>query len=154
SNVALSLFPELEPEVCDTPPLPHLHMPAHHEVRASDVVLRRLHGVLAAAADRGPKDFSELLLTPGVGARTIASLALVDEVVHGAPSRFSDPARFSMAHGGKDGHPFPVPLKVYDETIQLLKSAVGRAKLGNADRLHAIKRLDSESRLLERAAAG
>ncbi len=161
--VALSLFPDLEPEprpvrpepaLIDSPPLPHLHMPAHHDVRASDVVLRRLHGVLAAAADQGPKDFTELLLTPGVGARTVASLALVAEVVHGAPSRFSDPARFSMAHGGKDGHPFPVPLKVYDETIRVLKSAVGRAKLGNADRLHAIKRLDSESRVLERVASG
>jgi uncharacterized protein len=160
AGVALSLFPELDlpiatpRELPDSPPLPHLHMPAHHDVRASDVVLRRLHGVLAAAADRGPKDFTELLLTPGVGARTVASLALVAEVVHGAPSRFTDPARFSMAHGGKDGHPFPVPLKVYDETIRILKSAVGNAKLGNADRLHAIKRLDSESRTLERAASG
>lgn len=154
-NTALSLFPELEPApVQDQPPLPYLHMPAHHDVRASDVVLRRLHGVLAAAADRGPKDFTELLLSPGVGARTVASLALVAEVVHGTPSRFSDPARFSMAHGGKDGHPFPVPLKVYDETIRVLKSAVDRAKLGNADRLHAIQRLDSESRALERAASG
>ncbi len=150
-NVALSLFPELEPDATpDYPPLPHLQMPAHHDVRASDVVLRRLHGVLAAAADRGPKDFSELLLTPGVGARTVASLALVAEVIHGAPCRFSDPARFSMAHGGKDGHPFPVPLKVYDETIGVLKSAVSRAKLGNADRLHAIRRLDTEARTLER----
>jgi hypothetical protein len=153
-NTALSLFPELEQQTVDEAPLPHLHMPAHHDVRASDVVLRRLHGVLAAAADRGPKDFTELLLTPGVGARTVASLALVAEVVHGTPSRFSDPARFSMAHGGKDGHPFPVPLKVYDETIRVLKSAVGRAKLGNADRLHAIQRLDTESRALERIASG
>jgi len=153
-NTALSLFPELEPQVKSEPPLPHLHMPAHHDVRASDVMLRRLHGVLAAAADRGPKDFSELLLTPGVGARTVASLALVAEVVHGTPSRFSDPARFSMAHGGKDGHPFPVPLKVYDETIRILKSAVSSAKLGNADRLHAIQRLDSESRVLERVVSG
>jgi hypothetical protein len=158
AGVALSLFPELELEASLQPansrPLPHLHMPAHHDVRASDVVLRRLHGVLAAAADRGPTDFTELLLTPGVGARTVASLALVAEVVHGAPSRFTDPARFSMAHGGKDGHPFPVPLKVYDETIRVLKSAVGNAKLGNADRLHAIRRLDTESRVLERAASG
>jgi uncharacterized protein len=154
---ALSLFPDLElepPQVADQPPLPHLYMPAHHDVRASDVVLRRLHGVLASAADRGPKDFTDLLLSPGVGARTVASLALVAEVVYGTPSRFSDPARFSLAHGGKDGHPFPVPLKVYDETIRVLKSAVGRAKLGNSDRLHAIKRLDTDARTLERAASG
>jgi len=133
---------------------PHLHMPAHHDVRASDVELKRLHGVLAAAADRGPADFAELLLTPGVGARTVASLALVAEVIHGAPSRFSDPARFSMAHGGKDGHPFPVPLRVYDETIRVLKSAVDRAQLGNADRLAAIQRLDTQARQLEKFAAG
>ena len=158
-NTALSLFPELDVEIQHqplpaAPPLPHLHMPAHHDVRASDVVLRRLHGVLAAAADRGPKDFTELLLTPGVGARTVASLALVAEVVHGAPSRFSDPARFSIAHGGKDSHPFPVPLRVYDETIRVLKTAVNQAKLGNEDKLAAIQRLDTQARTLERVASG
>ena len=160
-NAAPSLFPELEPghapiAPCDDAlePLPHLQMPARHDVRASDVVLRRLHGALAAAAERGPRDFSDVLLTPGVGARTVAALALVAEVVHGAPCRFSDPARFSLAHGGKDGHPFPVPLDVYDETIRVLKSAVERAKLGNADRLHAIRRLDAEARTLERTASG
>jgi hypothetical protein len=160
ANTALSLFPELDPppqpvlETTQASPLPHLQMPAHHEVRASDVVLRRLHGVLAAAAERGPKDFTELLLTPGVGARTVASLALVAEVLHGAPAHFSDPARFSLAHGGKDGHPFPVPLRVYDETIRVLRNAVDRAKLGNSDRLHAIQKLDAESRALEAVARG
>jgi len=153
-NAASDLFADHEPLPVDSPPLPHLHMPAHHEVRASDVVLRRLHGALAAAADRGPKDFTELLLTPGIGARTIASLALVSEVVHGAPSRFSDPARFSLAHGGKDGHPFPVPLKVYDETIRVLKQAVDQARLGNDERLSALRRLDAQARTLERAASG
>ena len=113
--------------------LPHLVMPAHHDVRASDVFTRRLHGTLAAAADRGPSDFAQLLLTPGVGARTVESLAMVAEVVHGAPHRFADPARFSLAHGGKDRHPYPVPLKVYDETIRVLKSAVQKAKLGHSE---------------------
>ena len=94
--------------------LPHLIMPAHHDVRSSDVFTRRLHGTLAAAAERGPVDFPDLLLTPGVGARTVRSLAMVAEVVHGAPYRFRDPARFSLAHGGKDRHPYPVPIKVYD----------------------------------------
>lgn len=93
--------------------LPHLVMPDHHEVRAEDVVERRLHGALAAAADRGPEDFAELLLVPGIGARTVRSLAMVAEVVHGTPCRFSDPARFSLAHGGKDRHPYPVPTRVY-----------------------------------------
>ena len=154
-NAARDLFSEPLNEIDPARELlPHLQMPAHHDVRASDVVLRRLHGALAAAADRGPTDFSELLLTPGVGARTVASLALVAEVIHGAPSRFSDPARFSFAHGGKDGHPFPVPLKVYDETISVLKRAVDQAKLGNDDKFAAIERLDRQARTLERAASG
>jgi hypothetical protein len=134
--------------------LPHLVMPAHHEVRAGDVMLRRLHGTLAAAADRGPVDFADLLLVPGVGARTVQSLAMIAEVVHGAPYRFSDPARFSLAHGGKDGHPFPVPLKVYDETIRVMKSAVSAAKLDRDEQLAALKRLDDQSRQLERMASG
>jgi hypothetical protein len=79
---------------------------------------------------------------------------MVAEVVHGAPCRFTDPARFSLAHGGKDGHPFPVPIKVYDETIRVLKDAVTKAKLGQAEELAAIRRLDTEARRLERAAAG
>jgi hypothetical protein len=136
------------------PELPHLVMPAHHEVRSSDVFTRRLHGTLAAAAERGPVDFPELLLTPGVGARTVQSLAMVAEVVHGAPFRFRDPARFSLAHGGKDRHPYPVPIKVYDETIRVLKSAVQQARLGVDERMHALKRLDVQARRLEKSASG
>jgi len=145
--------PKPQPET-DEPMLPQLFLPDHHDVRPADVVLKRLHGSLAAAADRGPKDFVELLLVPGVGARTIKSLAMVAEVMHGAPYRFSDPGRFSFAHGGKDGHPFPVPLKVYDQTIRVLKSAVTRAKLGQGEELAAIKRLDVEARRLEAHATG
>jgi hypothetical protein len=129
-------------------------MPAHHDVRASDVHLRRLHANLAAAADRGPAVFSVLLLTPGVGQRTVRALALVAEVVHGAPCRFTDPARFSFAHGGKDRHPFPVPLKVYDETIGVLKAAVRNARLGREDELGALERLDDQARQIERRASG
>src|SRR5205085_1734911 len=134
------------------PMLPHLVMPAHHDVRASDVHVRRLRATLAAAAERGPQDFPELLLTPGVGARTVKALAMVAEVVHGTPYRFADPARFSFAHGGKDRHPYPVPVAVYDETIRVLKSAVTNAKLGRDEALGAIKRLDDQARALERVA--
>ena len=134
--------------------LPHLVMPAHHEIRPSDVLSPRLHASLAAAANRGPADFAELLLVPGVGARTVRALAMVAEVVHGAPYRFTDPARFSFAHGGKDRHPFPVPLLVYDQTIQVLKSAVQNAKLGREEELAALKRLDDQARLVERFASG
>ena len=136
------------------PLLPHLVMPAYHDVRPKDVMLRRLHGTLAAAAERGPVDFAELLLVPGVGARTVRSLAMVAEVVHGAPYRFADPARFSLAHGGKDRQPFPVPVAVYDRTIAVLKAAVDKARLGNEERLDALRRLDAETRRLERHAVG
>jgi hypothetical protein len=117
-------------------------------------MIRRLHGTLAAAAEAGPRDFTDLLLVPGVGARTVRSLAMVAEVVHGAPCRFSDPARFSLALGGKDRHPFPVPIKVYDKTLGVLKAAVATAKLGNEERLDALRRLDEQARRLERHAGG
>ena len=132
--------------------LRRLRMPAHHDVRAEDLDLKRLGKTLAAVADRGPQDFTELMLVPGVGARTLFALALCAEVVHGAPSRFADPARFSLAHGGKDGHPFPVPLEVYDETIRVLKDALGRAKLSETERLAAIRRLDDRARVVDAAA--
>ena len=134
--------------------LPHLVMPAHHDVRSSDVFSRRLHGTLAAVAERGANDFPELLLTPGIGARSLQALAMVAEVVHGTPYRFQDPARFSLAHGGKDRHPYAVPIKVYDETIRILKSAVQRAKLGHSAQIEALKRLDAQARRLERTASG
>lgn len=129
-------------------------LPAHHEVRVTDVFLRRLHGVLAAAKDRGVASFDELLLTPGLGPRTVQSLALVAEVVFGAPSRFDDPARFAFAHGGKDGHPHPVPLRVYDNTIAVLHRAIDRAKLGHSDKIEAVRRLEQRARQLEQTATG
>ncbi|MBX5295922.1 DUF763 domain-containing protein [Rhizobium sp. NLR15a] len=151
---ALMRAEEPAPEPAEQPMLPHLVMPTHHDIRESDVHMRRLHGNLAAAADRGPVDFQELLLVPGVGARTVKALAMVAEVVHGAPCRFSDPARFSIAHGGKDRHPFPVPLKVYDETIDVMKSAVRKGRLGREEELQALKRLDDQSRQMERYVTG
>jgi hypothetical protein len=136
------------------PTLPHLVMPTHHDVRSSDVFIKRLHGTLAAASELGPVDFPDLLLAPGVGARTVQSIAMVAEVVHGTPYRFQDPARFSLAHGGKDRHPYPVPTKVYDDTIRVLKSALEQAKLGQDERLQAMRRLDAQARQLERTAMG
>ncbi|MCC8407980.1 DUF763 domain-containing protein [Mucilaginibacter sp. UR6-1] len=126
----------------------HLVMPDHHEVRAENVDMKRLGTVLWLAHEKQPADFEDLLLLQGLGPRTLQSLALVSEVIHGTPSRFKDPARFSFAHGGKDGHPFPVPIKVYDETIGVLQKAVHRSKLGNNDKNEAIKRL---SKITEQA---
>jgi uncharacterized protein len=142
----------LTPASPASPASPVLELPFHHDVRKEDVVQRRLRGAIAAAHERAPTDFADLLLTPGVGPRTVLSLAMVADVVHGAPSRFTDPARYSLAHGGKDGHPYPVPRKVYDETIRVMKDAVARARLGNEDRLCAIRRLDAEARRLEATA--
>ncbi len=132
----------------------HLTMPSHHEVRASDVFLRRLHGVIALASEQGTDHFENLLLTPGLGPRSMQALALVAEVACGAPSRFDDPARFAFAHGGKDGHPHPVPLKIYDQTIQALRNAVNQARLGRTDKMHAFKALDAQARKLEQSATG
>lgn len=118
-------------------------MPRYHEVRAADVNMKRLGAALTLAHERSTADFESLLLLEGVGPRTIQSLTLVSEVIYGCPARFNDPARFSFAHGGKDGHPFPVPLKVYDETINVLKSAVERSKIGLTDKQKAIRQLSA-----------
>lgn len=120
---------------------PHLSMPLHREIRAENVDLKRLGAVLWLAHEQQPSSFEDLLLLQGLGPRTLQSLALVSEVIHGTPSRFNDPARFSFAHGGKGGRPFPVPLSVYDETIATLSASVEKAKLGQSEKHHALKRL-------------
>lgn len=127
----------------------HLKLPAHHEVRAKNVDLKRLGAVLAVAYERGLHDFAELLLLENLGPRTLQSLALVAEVVHGAPSRFNDPARFSFAHGGKDRHPFPVPLKTYDKSINFLRTSLDAAKLGDRDKIDGFRRLEDFVRAVE-----
>lgn len=132
------------------PEIQRLFMPYHHDVRAKDVNLKRLGATLALAHDMDLRDFESLLMLQGVGPRTIQSLALVSEVIHGTPSRFDDPARFSFAHGGKDGHPFPVPTKVYDETIFLLRDSVEKAKVGDTDKKAAIHNLYKVSEMLEK----
>ncbi|HXQ70587.1 MAG TPA: DUF763 domain-containing protein [Pyrinomonadaceae bacterium] len=120
----------------------HLKLPTHHDVRAKDVDLKRLGVVLAVAYERDLHDFAELLLLENLGPRTLQSLALVAEVVHGAPSRFSDPARFSFAHGGKDRHPFPVPLKTYDESLNVLRKGLDAARVGDKEKLDGFRRLN------------
>ncbi len=129
--------------------VPKLSLPAHHDVRAEDVDLKRLGAVLAVAYERQFRDFASLLLLENLGPRTLQSLALIADIVHGAPSRFSDPARFSFAHGGKDGYPFPVPLKTYDESLSVLRGALDSAKLGNSDKVTGFRRLDQFVRKIE-----
>jgi uncharacterized protein len=127
----------------------HLRMPDHHEVRAENINLKRLGAVLAVAYERDLHDFAELLLLENLGPRTLQSLALIAEVVHGAPSRFSDPARFSFAHGGKDRHPFPVPLKTYDESLNFLRTSLDAAKVGDKEKVNGFRRLERFSRAVE-----
>lgn len=126
-----------------------LEMPVRQDVRPSDVQARRLGAVLALAHERDLRDFAELLLVEQLGPRTLQSLALVAEVVHGTPTRFDDPARFSFAHGGKDGHPFPVPLTVYDESIGVLRRALDAARVGDSEKIEGFKRLDGFTRAIE-----
>lgn len=116
-------------------------LPKSGKIHTKDVDLKRLGSILWLAQETQTTDFEELLLLKGLGPRTLQSLTLVSEVIHGTPSRFSDPARFSFAHGGKNGSPFPVPTIVYDETIQTLKSAVNRSKMGLSDKSKAIEKL-------------
>jgi hypothetical protein len=129
-----------------------IEMPRRHDVRASDVQARRLGSVLALAHERELRDFASLLLVEQLGPRTLQSLALVAEVVHGTPTRFEDPARFSFAHGGKDGHPFPVPLRVFDESIAVLRRALDTARLGHTEKLDGMRRLDRFTRAIEETA--
>ena len=132
------------------PEIRKLTMPSHHDVRSKDVDLKRLGSVLAIAYEKEHLDMESLLLLAGLGPRTLQSLVLVSEVIHGTPSRFDDPARFSFAHGGKDGHPFPVPITVYDEAIKTLEVAIQRAKLGHTEKNEAIKSLSKAAQNLEK----
>ena len=126
-------------------------LPNHHEVKAEDVNLKRLGAALILAHETNVSDMESLLLLEGVGPRTLQSLTLVSEVIHGTPSRFSDPARFSFAHGGKDGHPFPVPTSVYDETIEVFDKAIRQARLGEKDKSNALKNLSKISQEMEKS---
>ena len=142
-------------EIASRPPdrtladVERLVMPRRHEVKAADVDLKRLGAVLAVAWEREFRDFASLLLLENLGPRTLQSLALIAEVVHGTPVRFRDPARFSFAHGGKDGHPFPVPLKTYDESINVLRTALDRAKVEDRAKLDGFARLEKFVRNVE-----
>lgn len=125
-------------------------LPRHHEVRSEDVNTKRLGAALLLAHEKEIKNFESLLSLEGVGPRTLQSLTLVSEIIHGTPSRFSDPARFTFAHGGKDGNPFPVPTKIYDETIEIFDNALHKAKLGEKERSEALKNLSKISQEIEK----
>lgn len=129
--------------------IPRLQLPHYQALKAKDVDLKRLGSVLWLAQETEATDFADLLLLKGLGPRTLQSLTLVSEVIHGTPSRFRDPARYAFAHGGKSTKPFPVPTRIYDKTIETLKVAVDRAKIGDKDKLAAIKKLTDIAQQVE-----
>ncbi|MEM7021204.1 MAG: DUF763 domain-containing protein [Pseudomonadota bacterium] len=121
--------------------VPTLFMPKRHPVLMEDVDPRRLHKVLLKTYERPPQDFEGLLGTAGLGPKTMRALALTAELIYGARTSARDPARFSFAHGGKDGTPFPVDRVTYDQTIEVLHKALRRAKIDRSERVRALKRL-------------
>jgi hypothetical protein len=135
----VGLTKEKPAEVLDT--YRGISMPNRHDVREEDVNMTRLGSVLNMAYNRDIDNFEDLVMMKGVGPRTLKSLAMVSEVVHGDASRFEDPARFSFAIGGKDGRPHPIDTKAMDETIDMLQNSVEKAKMGDKEKSRAIKRL-------------
>jgi hypothetical protein len=118
-----------------------LKLPSHHPVYAQDIHPRRLHDIFLKTYEQQPNTFEELLGMPGVGAKTIRALALIAEILYGAPPSFRDPARYSFAHGGKDGHPYPVDRQAYSMSIDFLKKALESARIGHYEKVRALKRL-------------
>jgi len=106
-----------------------------------DINPAHLKKVMLSTYEASPQNFEDLLAVPGVGPKAVRALALVADVVYGSPASMRDPARFSFAHGGKDGHPYPVNRAVYDGSVEWLRDAVGRARLGRSEKLDALKRL-------------
>jgi len=116
-------------------------LPRRHHILLEDINPKRLEKIFAMTREMDIKNFENLLATSGVGPKTIRALALIAELVYGAPNSFRDPVRFSFAHGGKDGHPYPVDRKTYDKSIEVLEKAVRRARVGELDKVNALKRL-------------
>jgi hypothetical protein len=121
--------------------LTSLKLTKSHNVRLSDVNPKKLHTILLKTYEQQPVDFENLLGMSGVGPKTIRALGLLSELIYGKPPSYRDPARFSFAHGGKDGTPFPVDRKIYDKTVAVMKKAIQASQLGNREKMNAVKRL-------------
>jgi hypothetical protein len=136
--------------------IPVLTMPRRHAVLLADVNPKYLEKILLKTYERAPEDFETLLGMPGVGARTLRALALTAEVIYGTPASTRDPARFSFAHGGKDGFPYPVDIGAYDKTVEVLRAAVTKAGIDRSERVAALKRLVNfgEERIRQRRRNG
>lgn len=118
-----------------------LTLPSHHEVRIKDLHPQSIEKILLKTYEAKAQDFQTLLGMPGVGAKTLRALALIADITYGTPASWNDPAKFSFAHGGKDGHPYPVNRKVYDESTEILRQIVARAKIDRTEKESALRRL-------------
>jgi len=144
ARTASTEFARTEPRILDREiaKVITLALPKRHWVDIQkDINPAHLRKVLLSTYEAAPQSYEQLLSLPGVGPKTVRALALVSDVVFGSPASLRDPARFSFAHGGKDGHPYPVNRAVYDQSIEWLRDAVGKARIGNSDRLDALRRL-------------
>lgn len=141
-NVAVSIAGENPEKILkDFETVNNLDMTKRHNIIKTDINPKRIYKTLLTTYERQPEDFESLLGIHGVGPKTIRALSMVSELIYGSPPSYTDPARFSFAHGGKDGTPFPVDRKTYDKTINVMKRAIQAGRLGNEDKMKAIKRL-------------
>ncbi len=127
-----------------------LRLPPRHQILAADLHPDRLYKIFLKTYEAQPEDFEGLLGLRGVGPKSMRALALLSELIYGEEVSFRDPARFSYAHGGKDGHPYPVDRRAYDRSIEILKTAVDRARIGDREKIDAIRKLEG----IERAVPG
>ncbi len=144
TRVASSLLSREHPDCLlrEVETLKTLELPARHALAVADLNPKRLRSVLLKTYEVKPQGFEELLRLPGVGPKSLRALALLSELIHGAPPSFQDPARYSFAHGGKDRHPYPVNREAYDTSIRFLRTALQAAKIGHTEKLRAFGRLD------------
>jgi hypothetical protein len=143
-NTIAQIAAQERPEVVsgDLRKLKTLDLPPQHRLTLSDIHPERIEKILLIPYERKPESFQQLIGLEGVGPKTLRALSLVSELIHGAPPSFRDPARYSFAHGGKDGYPYPVDRETYDKSIELLGRAVRRAKIGHREKLEALSRLN------------
>jgi len=128
--------------VTDLKRIKTLNLPSRHPIGVADLHPDSLSRILISTYERQPRGFAQLLGLPGVGPKTIRALSLISELVHGVAPSYQDPARYSFAHGGKDGFPYPVDRPTYDQSIELLRKAIRGSKLGHSEKTGALNRLD------------
>ena len=118
-------------------------LPLRHRILIEDINPKRLEETFLITYEKRPHNFQALLGLEGVGLKTLRALALISDLIYGEPLSFKDPARFSFAHGGKDGYPYKISLPHYQKTIEVLERAIKKAKVERQDKFKALKRLHS-----------